>query len=339
MRIDVQLTAGLRDVPEEARRHEQRGLSGIWSTETDRDPFLPVALAAEHTQSVTIGTSIAVAFARSPMTTAYSAWDLQRLASGRFVLGLGSQVRAHVERRFSMPFDRPAARMAEYIAALHAIWDTWRTGTPLEFEGEFYSHTLMTPFFSPEPLPCERPAVHLAAVGEAMTTVAGQVADGVLLHSFTTERYVREASLPALQRAATVAGREDACSVTVLATVATGQTSEEVDAAIDAVRQQIAFYGSTPAYRGVLELHGWGELATELHDLSTSGSPDRWERMRDAVDDTVLDEFAVIGDPEAVARGLVDRFGGLADRLQVYMPYEAPAATRERLTEELVALT
>ena len=202
MKVDGKLGAWpAAAVIDEARRHEKAGYDGLWTSESAHDPFLPLVLAAEHTEQMELGTAIAVAFARSPMQLAYTAHDLQAYSGGRFILGLGSQIKPHIERRFSMPWSHPAPRMREFIMAMRAIWSAWNDGTKLSFRGDFYTHTLMTPFFSPPPAPGGAPEVFLAAVGEAMTAVAGEVADGLLVHAFSTERYLREVTLPALGQA------------------------------------------------------------------------------------------------------------------------------------------
>jgi probable F420-dependent oxidoreductase len=310
-------------VIDEARRHEKAGYDGLWSSESAHDPFLPLMLAAEHTERITLGTGIAVAFARSPMQVAYTAHDLQAYSAGRFILGLGSQVKPHVERRFSMPWSQPALRMREFIMAMRAIWAAWDAGTKLDFRGDFYAHTLMTPFFSPPPLAGRPPAVFLAAVGEVMTTVAGEVADGLLAHAFCTEHYLREVTLPALSRGLAASGRSRAdMEVSLLAMVATGRTEEEMARALTGTRQQIAFYGSTPAYRRVLDLHGWSGLGDELNSLSKSSRQDKWEAMGGLISDEVLRAFAVVAEPSGVAAEIRRRFGGLIDRVSFYSPYE-----------------
>jgi probable F420-dependent oxidoreductase len=323
--LDVALPdAGAGDVAATARALEARGVAGVRTSETAHDPFLPLALAGAATARLQVGTAIAVAFARSPMTVATTAHDLQRLTRGRFVLGLGTQVRAHVERRFSMPWTAPAPRMREYVAALRAIWSAWQEGTPLRFRGEHYRHTLMTPVFAPEPHPWGAPPVHLAAVGPAMTRLAGEVADGLIAHSFTTARYLRERTLPALEEGLAAAGRDRAAvTVALPGFVVTGTTGAERAAAADRVRTAIAFYGSTPAYRPVLELHGWDGLADELHALSVGRREDRWTAMRELVDDEVLATFAVVADPADVGGALLARFAGLVDRFTVPAPEPA----------------
>jgi probable F420-dependent oxidoreductase len=317
------------DVRADAAAAERDGFDGYWLSEVKHDPFIGLALAATATERVDLGTSIALAFARNPMTTAVAANDLQAISGGRLVLGLGTQVKAHITRRFSMPWSHPAPRMREYVMALRAIWDTWHTGAPLDFRGEFYSHTLMTPMFEPQRHEFGPPAVLLAGVGETMTEVAGEVADGFLTHGFTTERYLREVTGPALARGRDKIGRTLAgFTVKGSPLVATGRTTEELETAKDGVRGQIAFYGSTPAYRSVLELHGWGDLGDRLHALSREG---RWSEMGSLVDDEVLTAFAVVGPPEEAGAEVVQRYGDVLDRLQLYTPYDADPELMSRL--------
>ena len=340
MKVDakLQLPSGDRlvDVGQRAAELEAAGFDGIWTSEAAHDAFLPVALAAAATGSADLGTGIAVAFARTPMTVAYLANDLQLLSSGRFVLGLGSQVKAHVERRFAMPWGSPAARMRDFVRALRAIWSSWETGERLDQRGEFYSHTLMTPYFSPGPNAFGAPPVHVAAVGERMTEVAGEVADGLLLHAFTTRRYLTERTLPALARGAAAANRSrDDLELSYPCLIATGSNELELSTAVSAVREQIAFYASTPAYAAVLELHGWGALGTELTALSVSGRPDRWREMGNLVDDAVLDAFAIVAEPQDVAAAVRARFDGLVDRISFYAPYGTDPAIWHGPLEQL----
>jgi probable F420-dependent oxidoreductase len=316
------LSTGIDDVPATARDLEARGYAGVWASEAGHDPFLPLLSAGQATTRLQVGTAIAVAFARSPMTLAMTAHDLQRYTHGRFLLGLGSQVRAHVERRFGMPWSPPVDRMREYVAALRAIWTAWQDGTRLRFEGEHYRHTLMTPMFAPPAHEWGAPPVHLAAVGPGMTRLAGEIADGLLAHGFTTARYLRERTLPALSEGLATAGRDrEQVSISLPGFVVTGRSDAEREAAGAAVRATIAFYGSTPAYRPVLELHGWAALADELHRLSVGRREDKWTAMRDLIDDEVLDAFAVVADPDGVGRQVRERFTGLVDRFSVYASY------------------
>jgi probable F420-dependent oxidoreductase len=337
MKVDGKLGAWpATAVIDEARRHEKAGYDGLWSSESAHDPFLPLVLAAEHTGQMELGTAIAVAFARSPMQLAYTAHDLQAYSGGRFVLGLGSQIKPHIERRFSMPWSHPAPRMREFIMAMRAIWSAWNDGAKLSFRGDFYQHTLMTPFFSPPPAPGGAPAVFLAAVGEAMTTVAGEVADGLLVHAFSTERYLREVTLPALSAGLAASGRSRVdVQVSMLAMIATGDTEEEMARAVARTREQIAFYGSTPAYRGVLSRHGWAELGDELNSLSRSDRDDKWEAMGALIDDDVLHAFAVVAEPGGVAAEIRRRFGGLIDRVSFYSPYETRTQTWDLILQGL----
>ncbi|MGH3094640.1 MAG: LLM class F420-dependent oxidoreductase, partial [Streptosporangiales bacterium] len=298
------------------------GYDGIWSAETDHDPFLPLALAARHTKTALLGTSIAVAFARNPMNLAYLGNDLQSLSQGRFVLGLGSQIRAHIAKRFSMPWSHPAPRMREMIQAIRGIWAAWETGERLSFRGDFYTHTLMTPFFSPGPNKYGTPRIFLAAVGPRMTEVAGDVADGMLVHGFTTERYLREVTLPAVERGLARSGRTRAdFELSYPAFIVTADNEQDMAQAAAACKKQIAFYASTPAYLPVLERHGWEELGDELNRLSKTGDPDRWDRMGGLVDDEVLHAFAVVAQPSDVSAALHARFGGVVDRVSFSRPF------------------
>ncbi len=321
MLVDGGIGFDYEGIASAAKAAEATGYDGIWTAETGHDPFLPLLLAAEHTDQVQLGTAIAVAFARNPMTLAMVANDLQTYSKGRFMLGLGSQIKAHIEKRYSMPWSHPAARMRELILAIRAIWESWEKGTKLDFRGDFYTHTLMTPFFSPGPNPYGPPKIFLAAVGELMTQVAGEVADGLLVHGFTTERYLREVTLPALEKGLEKAGRSRSqFQISYPGFIVTGTNDNELADAAKAVRSQIAFYGSTPAYRGVLELHGWGELQEELNRLSKQGE---WTKMGDLIDDEMLDAFAVVCPPEEVPRRVLDRFGGVVDRVSFYAPYRS----------------
>jgi probable F420-dependent oxidoreductase len=335
VKVDTILAADdWQSLPGEARRLEEAGYDAAWTAEVSHDPFLPLAVAAGTTSRLELGTSIAVAFARSPMTLAYTANDLQAAAQGRFILGLGSQIKAHITRRFSMPWGRPAPQMREYILALRAIWASWNEGSPLEVVGEYYRHTLMTAMFRPAPNPYGPPRVFLAAVGAAMTRVAGEVADGLLVHGFTTERYLREVTLPALAEGAARAGRpREDIEVTCPGFVVLDDGGADVAARIQAVRRQIAFYGSTPAYRPVLALHGWGELADQLHALSLSSDEGRWAAMGELISDDVLGAFAVIGRPQEAGAELKRRYGDVVDRITV--PSSAalsPDGARDLLT-------
>lgn len=311
MLLDTSL-GGLETAADAARAAELAGYRGVFTGEVSSDPFLPLTVAASVTTKLELGTSIAVAFARSPMTLAYTAYDLQRFSRGRFVLGLGSQVKAHITRRFSMPWGRPVAQMREFVLALRAIWDSWADGTPLAFESEHYRHTLMSPMFVPPPHEFGPPAVYVAGVGEAMTRAAGEVADGFLCHAFTTERWIRERTLPALVDGRRRAGKTlDGFTVKAAFFLVTG-TDAEIEAGLAAVRSHVAFYASTPAYKPVLDLHGWAGLGEELTRLSKAG---RWSEMGELLDDDVLNAFAIIGPAEEVPELVAKRCAGAIDRV------------------------
>ena len=313
LKMDGGIPNRLERVAEAAVALEQDGYDGGWTAETSHDPFLPLLLAAEHTSRLELGTNIAVAFARNPMIVANIGWDLQAYSQGRFILGLGTQIQPHIEKRFSMPWSHPARRMREFVSALHAIWSAWKDGTKLRFEGDFYTHKIMTPMFTPEPQPYSPPKVFIAAVGEAMTEMCGEVADGHLGHPMVSKRYLNEVTIPALLRGMQRPGRERSdFEVSCEVLVATGDNDADLAAATAAVRKQIAFYGSTPAYRKVLELHGWGDLQTELHRLSLAGE---WDTMGSVIDDEMLSAFAVVGPVESIAAALRDRCEGVVDRV------------------------
>ncbi|HEY5384121.1 MAG TPA: LLM class F420-dependent oxidoreductase [Acidimicrobiales bacterium] len=320
MKIDGGIGFDPDGIAAQAVKAEQSGYDGVWSAETNHDPFLPIAVGATATKTLEFGTGIAVAFARNPMTLAVLANDLQLLTKGRFMLGMGSQIKPHITKRFSMPWSHPAPRMRELVLAIRAIWNTWETGEPLAFRGEFYTHTLMTPFFNPGPNPYGNPKILLAAVGELMTEVAGEVGDGFLVHGFSTERYLREVSLPALGRGAAKAGKTRMdLTVSYPGFVVTGPDEQSMEAAAKGVREQIAFYGSTPAYRPVLELHGWGDLQPELNTLSKRGE---WEKMGELINDDILNAFAVVAPLDQVATEVRNRFEGMVDRFSFYAPYK-----------------
>ena len=321
MKVDGGISIDLEQTAQSAQDAEAAGYDGVWTAETSHDPFFPLLLAAEHTEKVELGTGIAVAFARNPMTLANVGYDLQKYSKGRFILGLGSQIKPHITKRFSMEWSHPAPRMREMISAIKAIWDSWNDGTKLDFRGDFYQHTLMTPFFNPGPNPYGNAKIMLAGVGELMTEVAGEVADGFLCHGFTTESYLRSVTLPALERGLAKAGRTMGdFEISGPAFVVTGANEEQMEQAAAGTRQQIAFYGSTPAYRGVLEHHGWGDLQDDLNRLSKEG---KWVEMGGLIDDDILNTFAVVGEPEQIAPELSKRYGDVVSRISFYAPYKS----------------
>jgi probable F420-dependent oxidoreductase len=329
--VDVvaSIAASPTDVEAAAAAAEEVGYDGFGVPETRHDAFTALALAARGTSRITLQSAIAVAFARNPMSLAVLANDIALISGGRFQLGLGSQVRPHIERRFAMPWSQPAARMEEFIAAVRAIWSAWSTGERLNFRGDFYQHTLMTDFFNPGPNGYGNPPVFLAAVGERMTAVAGRVADGLMCHSFTTPMYLRERTLPALREAR---GSLDDFTVCLSAFVVLGDDEAARAKAATAVRGQIAFYGSTPAYRRVLDVHGWGELHEHLNRLSRRQA---WTEMGEAITDEMLDAFAVSGNARGVASGLRTRFGDMIDRISLYTPYKTDPAQVAEVTAAL----
>jgi probable F420-dependent oxidoreductase len=314
MKVDAGIMGPLHGIGDRAAAMEAFGYDGLLTAELAHDPFFPILLAADRTESVELATGIAVAFSRNPMILANIAWDLQEFSKGRFTLGLGSQIKPHIEKRFSMPWSKPAARMQDMIEAIHAIWDCWRTGEKLDHRGEFYQHTLMTPMFSPGVSEFLDPKISLAAVGPLMTKVAGRVADGFVSHSFQTADYLRDVTMPALEQGLAERGRARSdVEVSIPMFVVSGTSEEEVAQRKQGVKQQVAFYGSTPAYKGVLEHHGWGDAQPELNRMSKEG---KWVEMADVIDDEMLSHFAIVAEPSGVAPLVRERFGGLVDRVQ-----------------------
>ena len=332
MKVDGGVGWELDKVGAEAKALEEMGYSGIMTAETSHDPFFPLLVAAMNTQRVELMTSIAVAFARTPMVLANIGHDLNAVSKGRFVLGLGSQIRPHITKRFSMPWSAPAARMREFVLAMRAIWAAWHEGKPLEFAGRFYTHTLMTPFFTPTDNEYGPPRVFLAAVGPLMTEVAGEVADGVIIHAFTTEKYLRETTVPALERGFERAGksRKD-FEISYPVFVVTGKDDKAIETAKIATKRQIAFYGSTPAYKPVLDSIGVGHLQSDLNSMSKQG---RWEEMGHLITDDILKEFAVIGAPSSIAGQIKSRYGDLIDRTSAAYA-SSGADDRRKIVQEL----
>ncbi len=312
--MKIYTTAPLED-PRDARtsfRHlEALGYDGAFSFEAKHDPFLPLVLAAENTKTLRLGTAIAIAFARNPMNLANLAYGLQSISGGRFILGLGSQVRPHIRNRFSMPWSKPARRMREIVLAIKAIFARWEGRADLDFEGEFYRHTLMIPAFDPGPNPFGPPPIYTAGVGPLMTEVAGEVADGFFGHPFNTRASLRELVLPALERGLAKSGRTRSDLDAIFATlVVTAETEEDFERVKLAARKQLAFYGSTPAYRPTLDQHGWGDLHVELNRMSKQN---RWDEMTDLIEDEVLEAIAVVGPRDQIAAKLRARLDGIAD--------------------------
>ena len=312
MRINTTLPQeDLRKVAQAAQAAEALGYDGLVTMENRHDPFLPLAVAAPATRRVRLETGIAISFARSPMVVANMGWDLQTASAGRLSIGLGSQIRPHNEKRFSVPWSPPAPRMREYVQALRAIWRCWKTGEELDFRGQHYTFTLMTPNFTPEPMPAPPPTVMIAAVGPAMLKVAGEVCDGVRLHGFCTRKYLEDTIMPNLQAGLDKAGRaREDFEIVGGGFIATGPDQESVDKMFNWVRMRVGFYGSTPSYWPVLEAHGLGDLGRELNALSKRGA---WDEMTRAIPDDVVELFCAVGDHGTIAKRIAERFGGLSD--------------------------
>jgi probable F420-dependent oxidoreductase len=316
-----------------ARQAEEDGFDCVTANELRHEPFTPLAFAALATQRVQLATSVAIAFPRSPMVVANHSWDLQRHSGGRFVLGLGSQVKAHNERRFSVPWVAPAARMGEYVQALRAIFRCWELGEKLDFRGKYYNFTLMTPEFSPGPLGLPATPIALAAVGPLMTKTAARVADSVRLHSFATRRYLEEVVRPMLATELAAAGKSfETFEITGGGFVATGPDEAAVRAAAEKVRYRVAFYGSTPAYRGVFDVHGLSDLGVKLTEMSKQGA---WKDMAAQISDEVLDLFVARAPYEGIAEAIERRFGGLVDTVSIDFVPGVSAATRRSVVEEI----
>lgn len=316
MKIDLAYTGSITGVESAAREARQSGFGCLWTSETKHDPFLMLALAARACPEIEVGSGIAVALARNPYSVAQSAWDLASLSGGRFRLGLGSQVKAHVERRFSMPWHKPVARMREFVEAVRAVFRAFQTGEKLRYEGEYYKHTLLIPNFNPGPIEHPEIPLGIAAVGPQMTRLAGEIADFVLLHPFTTVEFLRQHTLPSLQTglAKVSRSREEIETVGSLFAFAEGDQAEEFE---QIIRQKVAFYGSTPAYFGVLEASGRSELGPRLHELSKQGE---WQKMGSLIDDELLDKFRVRAPGKELFARVRERFEGLYDRVVLTVP-------------------
>jgi probable F420-dependent oxidoreductase len=335
MKFDTML-AGLSDAPAHACRLEELGVDGAFTFEGPHDVFTPLILAAGATATLELATNVAIAFPRNPVQLAHQAYDLQLLSGGRFTLGLGSQIRAQVEKRYGASFDRPVARMREMVGALRAIFAAWETGEPLDFRGEFWSHTLMPPLFNPGPNPFGSPPIALGGLGPQMLRLAAELGDAVFVMPFNTATHFEEHSLPALEEGLARGGRDrSSLSVTGEVIVCCGQSEEEMEAARVAGRWLLSFYASTPAYRPVLESEGWEALQPELNMLSKSG---RWEEMPGLIDDGMLAALAAVGSPKEVASDVAGRFGGHVDRVGFYTPYLISEETLGELAAEMAAV-
>ncbi len=329
MELDASLPpTSLRDIPALAQSAEAAGFGALWASETQHDPFLPLAIASEHTRQIRLGTAVAIGFARSPATLAYTAWDLASASAGRFVLGLGTQVRAHIERRFGMPWpESPVGRLRELIGAIRSFWSCWQTGERLNFRGEHYKLTLMSPFFNPGPIEYPDIPIFIAGVNTGLCRLAGETADGFHAHPYHSERYLREVVRPAIDAGARDAGRDPKCVRLAASAFIVSDTGEG-----EFARSQIAFYASTPSYRPVMAHHGWGETADQLAGLSRRGA---WDEMGACITDEMLETFAVVAEPGSLAGAIRRRYAGLADRLTPYLPYIP--GTRDDFWRDLAA--
>jgi probable F420-dependent oxidoreductase len=320
MKLDIVLPpTALTDVPALARTAEAIGFDAVWTAETSHDPYLPLALVAEHTERIEFGTSIAVAFPRSPLVHAQIAWDLQAQSKGRLLLGLGTQVKGHNERRFGIRWEAPGPRLREMILAMRAIWDCWQNGTKPSFEGEYYRFTLMTPFFNPGPISQPKIPIYIAAVNEYMCRLAGELCEGIHVHPFHSIRYLNESLLPEVRQGLAKGSRTRAdLTLSSSAFVITGSTPEEIDRVKDSVRMQIAFYASTRTYIRVLEAHGWGDTCVRLNEKAAKGD---WAGMGREITDDMLDVFAVTAPPDEIAAKVRAKYDGLLDRVTFYVPF------------------
>ncbi len=323
MKIDVGiLVPDLLDMPSVARAAEDIGFDGIWTSETQHEPFLPLALAAEHTSRIELGTAIAVAFPRSPTVLAHIAWDLAKASRGRFILGLGTQVKAHIERRFGMTWESPAPKLREMILAMRALWDCWQNDTKLNYRGEFYKITLMSPFFNPGPIDHPNVPIYIAGVNEHLCRVAGELCQGFHVHPFHTAQYIREIVLPNIKLGAEKVGRKrDDVQLSSAIFVATDEGERE------AARAQISFYASTPTYKAVLDVHGWGEVNEKLGALAARG---KWDDMPPLITDEILNTVAIVAPVEEVPARIKEKYAGLLDRITFYAPFNADEAPKWR---------
>jgi probable F420-dependent oxidoreductase len=315
MKFDAAIPpVSLNEIPAIARAAEDMGFETVWMSETEHDPFLPLAIVSEHTQRLHFGTAVSIGFARSPATLAYTSWDLAQASGGRFILGLGTQVRAHIERRFGMAWpESPVGKLREMLGAVRAFWNTWQTGERLDFRGEYFNLSLMTPFFNPGPIDHPEIPIYIAGVNTGLCRLAGEAADGFHAHPYHSERYLKEVVLPAIGEGAAKGGRDQKDIKLSVSSFAVTDPDEALF-----VKAQIAFYASTPTYRPVMALHGWGEIADRLRELSRRKA---WSEMPGLITDEMMATFAVVAPPEDLTAALKDRYEGLADHLILYLPF------------------
>ncbi|MCA0458607.1 MAG: TIGR03617 family F420-dependent LLM class oxidoreductase [Chloroflexi bacterium] len=333
MQFDVTIfTKNLNTVGDIAKQVEGYGFGGMWTAETSHNPFLPLTHAASVTSRINIGTGIAVAFPRSPMVMAQTAWDLAEQSQGRFILGLGTQVKAHITKRFSSEWSAPVPRLREYIEAMRAIWNTWQNGTPLRYIGEQYRFILMTPFFSPEPMLYTDIPIYIAGVNDGLCRLAGELCHGFHVHPFHTTRYLKELVIPNIEAGAQKTGRSRAdVKLTCMIFVVTGSTPEEIQQSTIATKSQIAFYASTPSYKAVLEMHGWQDISERLTKLIREN---RWNEMWTEISDEMLNEIAVVAPVHELAQKVKERYTGLLDRVGYYFPFVPEEASKRVIWDE-----
>ena len=331
--IDAPFYATLDNAADEARRLAAEGFDGVYTLEGNTDPFLPLLLASEHAPQLDIATGIAVAFPRNPSHLAYQAWDLHKFSRGKFLLGLGSQIKTHIENRFGCEFSRPAARMREHILAIKAFFDCWQDGKRLDFQGEFTRHTLMTPMFNAGENPYGKPPVLLGALGPKMTEVAGEVADGIIMHPFNNQAFIEQHALPAVQKGlAKNAKPESGFIISLGAMIATGDSEEGMQAAKASIKGLLGFYASTPAYIPPMAAIGYAELQPEANRLTKEG---KWEQLADLIDDTFFEAFCIYDEPQNIAGRIALKYGSIPDRLSLYTPYATSPGFWAPIIEQL----
>ncbi|CAA0095979.1 putative protein [Halioglobus japonicus] len=323
LKIDAPFYATVENAAAEAKRLADDGFDGVYSLEGNTDPFFPLLLASEHAPQLDIATGIAVAFPRNPSHLAYQSWDLHKFSKGKFLLGLGSQIKTHIEKRFGCEFSRPAARMREHILATKAFFDCWQDGTRLDFQGEFTRHTLMTPMFNAGPNPYGKPPILLGALGPKMTEVAGEVADGIIMHPFNNQAFIEQHALPAVRKGLAKADKPESEFIMSLgAMIATGENEEDMKAAKASIKGLLGFYASTPAYIPPMDAIGYADLQLEANRLTKEG---KWEQLAALIDDTFFEAFCIYDEPQNIAARVAEKYGSLPDRLSLYTPYATPA--------------
>ena len=327
MQFDVTVIADdLNHAGPLAQAVEDYGFDGLWVAETAHNPFLPLSHASLATERISLGTAIAVAFPRDPLIMAQTAWDLAALSQGRFILGLGTQIKPHITKRYSAKWGKPVKQLREYIESLRAIWRSFQTGDDLDYRGEYYRFSRLQPFVRPAPIAYQQIPIYAAGVNTGLAKLAGELCDGFHVHSFHTPRYLREHLLPAFQAGRDAAGRSDPLTISCAVFVVTGEDDETVKASKQLTKSQIAFYASTPSYSRVLELHGWTDLIPRLNALLRRN---RWNEMHGLISDDMLAAFAIMAPPDELPYRLRERYSGLLDRAGFYFPFEPEDGTKQ----------